>query len=78
VLNWLRAGGTIDFSPSRRGGKLYDAQWGKRMSGEGIFAEQIARIFDVTRRKAGIRNDDLELSTAAFRRADGAQLPLFS
>jgi DNA repair photolyase len=69
VLNRLRA---------MRGGKLYDAQWGKRFSGEGIFAEQIAQMFEVARRKAGIRNDDTELSTAAFRRAGGTQLPLFS
>ena len=46
VLNRLRA---------MRGGKLYDAQWGKRFSGEGIFAEQIAQMFEVARRKAGIQ-----------------------
>jgi DNA repair photolyase len=69
VLNRLRA---------MHDGKLYDAQWGKRFSGEGIFAEQIAQMFDVARRKAGIRGDDVGLSTAAFRRAGGTQLSLFS
>lgn len=69
VLNRLRA---------MRGGKLYDAQWGKRFSGEGIFAKQIAQMFEVARRKAGISNDGAELSPAAFRRADGTQLSLFS
>jgi DNA repair photolyase len=68
VLNRLRA---------MHGGKLYDAQWGKRFSGEGLFAEQIAQMFEVARRKAGIRNADVELSIAAFRRPDGAQLSLF-
>jgi DNA repair photolyase len=68
VLNRLRA---------LRGGKLYDAQWGKRMRGEGIFAEQIETLFDVARRKAGIKNEPRELSTAAFRRPGGAQLSLF-
>jgi DNA repair photolyase len=68
VLNRLRA---------MHGGKLYDAQWGKRMGGEGIFAEQLAQMFDVARRKAGIGNDDVELSTASFRRAGGGQLSLF-
>lgn len=68
VLNRLRA---------MRGGKLYDAQWGSRFSGEGIFAEQIAQMFDVARRKAGIGDDNVELSTASFRRADGGQLSLF-
>jgi DNA repair photolyase len=63
---------------SMRGGKLYDAQWGKRMRGEGIFAEQIAAMFDVARRKAGFTPDDgCELSIAGFRRPGGAQLSLF-
>jgi DNA repair photolyase len=61
-----------------RDGKMNDPRWGTRMSGEGIFAEQIAQMFDVARRKAGIANAELELSTAAFRRAGGTQLPLFS
>ena len=69
VLNRLRA---------MRGGKLYDAQWGKRFSGEGIFAEQFAQMFEVARRKAGITNEGNELSTSAFRRAGGTQLSLFS
>jgi DNA repair photolyase len=60
-----------------RGGKLYDAQWGSRMRGEGIFAEQIAQMFEVARRKAGFKNDRRELSTAAFRRPGGVQLSLF-
>jgi DNA repair photolyase len=69
VLNRIKA---------MRGGKLYDAQWGKRFSGEGIFAEQIAAMFDVARRKAGFKDDFPGLSTAAFRRPAGAQLLLFS
>jgi DNA repair photolyase len=69
VLNRLRA---------LNGGKLYDAQWGKRMHGEGIFAGQIEQMFEVARRKAGIQNDGDELSAAAFRRPPGAQLSLFS
>lgn len=68
VLNRLRA---------MRGGKLYDAQWGTRFRGDGIFADQIEQMFDVARRKAGIKNEGRELSTAAFRRPDGAQLSLW-
>jgi DNA repair photolyase len=67
VLNRIKA---------MRGGKLYDAQWGKRMRGEGIFAEQIAQMFEVARRKAGFKDDRRELSTAAFRRPGGIQLSL--
>jgi DNA repair photolyase len=51
-----------------RGGKLYDAQWGVRGRGTGIFAEQIESIFDVTCRKLGLNERRSELSTEAFRR----------
>jgi DNA repair photolyase len=61
-----------------RGGKLYDAEWGTRFRGEGIFAEQIAQMFEVARRRAGFKDEYPELSTAAFRRAGGTQLSLFS
>jgi DNA repair photolyase len=69
VLNRLRA---------LREGKLYDNRFGKRMRGEGIFAEQIETLFDVARRKAGIAACAPELSIAAFRRPTGAQLGLFA
>jgi DNA repair photolyase len=59
-----------------RGGRLNDPRFGKRMSGEGIFAEQIFRMFQVSRRKAGLLEDEPELSAAAFRRPDGPQLAL--
>ena len=59
-----------------RGGKLYDSQWGVRGRGEGIFAEQMRAMFDVTCRKLGINEDDSEMSTDAFRRVT-AQRVLF-
>lgn len=59
-----------------RGGKLNDPRFGSRMRGEGIFAEQISRMFEVARRKAGLPEDRPALSTAAFRKPDGAQLKL--
>ena len=69
VLNRIKA---------MRGGKLYNSQWGTRMRGEGIFAEQIEQMFEVARRKAGFTENFRELSTASFRRVEGAQLSLFS
>ena len=51
-----------------RGGKLYDAQWGIRGRGEGIFAEQMEALFDVTCRKLGLNEKDYELNTSLFRR----------
>jgi len=59
-----------------RGGKLNDPRFGVRMRGEGIFAEQISRIFQVARRKVGLRNEGPDLSVAAFRRPQGPQLVL--
>jgi DNA repair photolyase len=67
VLNRIR---------SMRGGKLYDAEWGKRMRGEGIFADEIARMFEVARRRAGIEERHWELSTAHFKRPGGIQIGL--
>jgi DNA repair photolyase len=57
-----------------RGGKLYKAEWGVRGRGEGIFADQIEALFDVTCRKLGLNERDDELSTAAFRRRPAQQL----
>jgi DNA repair photolyase len=51
-----------------RGGKLYDATWGVRARGEGIFAQQIAAIFEVTCRRLGLNRREGSLSAAAFRR----------
>lgn len=50
-----------------RGGKLYDAQWGKRMTGEGFFADEMQSLFQLSRRRAGFPKPGPELSTAAFR-----------
>jgi DNA repair photolyase len=60
-----------------RGGKLNDPNFGSRMKGEGVFAEQIRSMFKLACRKAGIGEGGPELSTAAFRRPAGAQLSLF-
>ncbi len=59
-----------------RGGKLYDAQWGIRGRGQGIFAEQIEALFDVTCRKLGLNEKDYDLETEHFRRVT-AQASLF-
>jgi DNA repair photolyase len=60
-----------------RGGRLNDPEFGKRMRGEGIFAEQIAQLFDVARRKAGLTERMPELSKKAFRRPAGMQMEFF-
>jgi DNA repair photolyase len=53
---------------SMRGGKLNDPRFGSRMKGEGIFADQIRQTFEISRRRARLSQDRLELSTKYFRR----------
>lgn len=60
-----------------RGGGLNDPRFGSRMSGEGVYAEQISALFELSRKKAGIARGRAELSAAAFRRPPGPQLTLF-
>jgi DNA repair photolyase len=59
VLNRIRA---------LRGGKLNDSNFMSRMRGEGVFAEQIKRMFEMGMKRAGIRNDFPHLRTDRFRR----------
>src|SRR5438105_3379058 len=51
----------------RGNGRLNNSKWHTRMAGEGIFAEQIASLFEVGRRRAGI-GERPQLYTASFRR----------
>lgn len=60
-----------------RGGELNDARFGARMSGAGPLAEQIRRLFEVSKRRAGLDRPSPPLSTAAFRRRSPGQLELF-
>lgn len=59
-----------------RRGRLDDTRFRTRFRGEGPFADQIMGLFDLARRRAGLREDGPELSTAAFRRPAKGQLPL--
>lgn len=68
VLNRLR---------SLRGGKLNDSTWGKRMSGEGIFADEIRKLFEVAVRKSGMKSRFKGLSIQAFRNPEEKQMLLF-
>jgi len=52
----------------RGGEKLYDSRWRKRQTGEGIFAEQISTLFEVSCRRFGLNGDRPKLSTASFCR----------
>lgn len=68
VLSQLRA---------MHGGRLYDSRWGKRLSGEGPKARQIADLFALHARRHGLDGDMMPLSNSSFRRPDSGQLELF-
>jgi DNA repair photolyase len=61
-----------------RGGKLYDARFGVRGRGEGLYADTIANLFDVTTRKLGLATDWPPMGGGTFQRPPrpGQQLSL--
>lgn len=61
-----------------RGGKLYEAEFGKRMRGDGKFAEQIRDLFKVQTKRLGLNNDHVKLTTEYFISSSGKQLQLFT
>jgi DNA repair photolyase len=67
VLNRVRA---------IRDGKLNDGNFGTRMQGSGIFADQIHQMFHVACRKAGLPDEHPKLTTEYFRRPGGLQMQL--
>jgi DNA repair photolyase len=62
-----------------RGGKDYDAEWGKRMKGTGPYAWLIGRRFELACEKLGLNTTKLRLTTEHFRapKPDDAQMSLF-
>lgn len=59
-----------------RGGKLNSAEFGSRMRGEGVYAEQIRSMFHVYTKKEGLNQERYSLSTEHFRRASKGQMNL--
>ncbi len=62
-----------------RSGRISDSKFGRRMRGQGVYAEQIAALFKASAKKHGLDRPVPPLSAAAFRRPTrpGAQLSLF-
>lgn len=67
------------FIRQTRQGQMNDTQFGRRLRGTGIWADQIARTFDVFRRKHGLDNPLQPLATHHFRHPlpRSSQLRLF-
>ncbi|MEO8668264.1 MAG: PA0069 family radical SAM protein [Bauldia sp.] len=74
-----RAKHVLSVLRTMRGGKDYDATWGKRMTGEGPYAWQIGRRFEIAARRLGLNGERRQLRTDLFvaPTAEGAQLSLF-
>jgi DNA repair photolyase len=57
----------VDRIRATRGGRLNDARFGVRITGEGSRAELIARLFQSASRRAGLNQRPWPVSAAAFR-----------
>ncbi len=68
ILNRIREG---------RQGKLNDPNFASRFRPTGIWADQLKRLFELAKRKAGITGHFPSLSTASFRKPDGMQMRLW-
>ena len=60
-------------------GKDYDPEWGKRLTGQGVFAEMVAHRFSISARRLGLAKKLPPLRTDLFERPvrAGDQLSLF-
>jgi DNA repair photolyase len=61
---------------SMRGGKDYDADFGKRMKGAGPYAWQIARRFEMTTKRLGMVRRSMPLRDDLFVPPDGSGVQL--
>ncbi len=64
---------------STRGGKDYDSTWGKRQTGEGVFADLVGRRFELAAERLGFNRARVRLRNDLFRKPGkgGEQLALF-
>ena len=62
-----------------RGGKDYDPDFSRRMTGEGVWSRLLFQRLDKARQRFGLRNERIELDTSQFRppARDVAQTALF-
>jgi DNA repair photolyase len=63
-----RAGKILSLIEQARGGKLYDAAWGTRMTGEGPYVAMLRRRFDVACARLGLNRDRPGLDASRFVR----------
>ncbi|MCE9521813.1 MAG: PA0069 family radical SAM protein [Alphaproteobacteria bacterium] len=62
-----RAAHVMSLVRSMRGGKDYDAEWGKRMKGDGVYAELIAKRFKLACERLGLNKSWLPQRVDLFK-----------
>ncbi|GIZ50485.1 PA0069 family radical SAM protein [Noviherbaspirillum aridicola] len=74
-----RARHVLSLLAQMRGGRLYDPEFGTRMSGTGVFADLLRQRFELACRRHGLNRERQPLRTDLFSvpAAAGAQLDLF-
>ena len=74
-----RAGRVMARLREMHGGKEYDPAWGKRMRGEGVYADMIAKRFEIAAKRLGLVESQPKLRCDLFRvpKRIGDQLDLF-
>lgn len=60
-----------------RGGKLNENEFGKRFTGEGILANTISNLFQLSCKKYGLNEERIKLSIEKFQSAGNRQLEIF-
>jgi DNA repair photolyase len=74
----LRAKHVLSLLSQMRGGRVYDAAFGTRMSGTGIFADLLRNRFQLACKKSGLNTERTALRTDLFSRAcNEPQMALF-
>lgn len=80
----LKAEHVLSLIRQSRGGKLYDSNFKSRMRGEGMFADMIAKRFQLACQRLGLNRQRSRLTTELFQPplpanppASSGQMPLF-
>lgn len=63
-----RADRVMSLVRQTRGGRLYQTEWGKRQTGTGAYADQIAKRFKLACRRHGLHRGHPPVNEASFRR----------
>jgi len=73
----LRAEKVLNQIKETHGGKLSDSRWKKRMSGDGVIAQQVKDLFKIARLKYFKDKAKIPVNTELFHRHKSNQMSLF-